>query len=370
MPDIADIMLRLRDAIQAAFDTDENEFGMMLFKIKEEFDYANEAEGKTFPDRIWYTVKWHYRSAELVGLLELAQMVATKWPRRNARRIIVDELKVLAVPPPVPAAAAAAGTAAANPIPLAVVHVLELADKNSFDLHQVANDLRPKVREDGVDTLKVANELHLSESQVRRMAAVLALEHRPDSSYLQWLAERTIVEEPIPAYYATQALTISALRIGKEKQGMVRSSLRRAAKQLDNLVEDEDSMQLKMSKVPVDLTARKRQLLAADRLLDLRSRKNPPSSVLTPAEFDEFSAAVIVHLTKQELETILKNDIGLPLHRLANPADPMDILFCQVMVSASDSNWETDFISSVAKATNGNVNFQMPFLARFRNGTA
>lgn len=365
MPDIADIMIRLRDAIQAAFDTDETEFGIMLFKIKDEFDYANEAEGKTFNDRIWYTVKWHFRSEEAPGVLKLAHMVAVKWPKRNDLKVLITELQLLVAPPVNPPPH---GPAPKQPVPQAMLDILDLAG-NSTDLHQVAKDLRPKVRENGVDTLGVATELHLSDSQVRRMAAVLALEHCPDPSYLQWLAERIIVEEPIPAYYATQALTTYALKSGKNDHELVRRSLRRAAKQLDNLVEDEESAQLKMSKVPVDLTARKRQLLAASRLLDLRSRKNPPSSVLAPAEFDQFSTAVITHLTQPKLEELLKNDIQMPLHRLANPADPMDILFCQIMVSASDSNWETDFISSVAKATKDRPDFQMPFLARFRNGS-
>jgi hypothetical protein len=56
-------------------------------------------------------------------------------------------------------------------------------------------------------------ELIISPSAGERLAAICILQQIPDQTYLNWLAERVVVENPFPGYHATLAL-LRAARAG------------------------------------------------------------------------------------------------------------------------------------------------------------
>lgn len=355
MPTLQEIMVSLRDAILNAFNygSGETDFGVMLFPIQGDFDYANEAKGSTFTERIWDTVRWHLSWSDVDGLLALARMVNTKKPKRDDLVKIITLLEAQKAAPAPPAALSPPAAVLSKEFLVAI----SVTDTSATELNRLADECRPLIRKKGIDSSVVADQFHLSESEPERLAVVLALEHGPKAEYLQWLAERTVVENPIPAFYAAQALTTSALKLDKAQLDRVKRALRRAAQQLDNMVNNPDDAHIHASRIPVDISARKRQILSAIAILELRGRQR--QSVLSPDEFDAFSAAMIANFSAPDLEVLFKQDLETSLRRVANLNEPMELIMCRIMVAANENGWEQDFVRSVARARRGSPAFNI-----------
>jgi hypothetical protein len=238
---------------------------------------------------------------------------------------------------------------------------------NKRDLHELADTVRPTIRQPGVDSAVVADAFHLGSASYQRLAAVLALEHGHRPQYQHWLAERIIVESPIAAMYAAQALTVSALKAPRTEESLnsLKKILKQASHQLDNLLEDEDDPQLQASRRPVDITTRKRQVLAALSILELRTRRNPPPQQLTAEEFDQLARALIDCFTKEELNNVLKEGIGMPLNRLVPITDTFEQIVSHVLLTACESGWVGELAFSVDQAHADRPACKLPFAARF-----
>jgi hypothetical protein len=91
-------------------------------------------------------------------------------------------------------------------------HDMPSSDERTRRMSAIAAELRSLAP----SAYHLVPELILSASAGERLAAICFLEQIPDKTYLNWLAERVVVENPFPGYHATLALLRAARTGGQD----------------------------------------------------------------------------------------------------------------------------------------------------------
>ena len=97
-----------------------------------------------------------------------------------------------------------------------------------------------KMRTLGLAMWPLLDEFAASNSPGERLAAIATLQLRPDTSRLDWLAERLSVEKPFVAYHAAMALLVAVRTLGQEYKPQLVKALGTAANAIEALPQDAD----------------------------------------------------------------------------------------------------------------------------------
>jgi hypothetical protein len=328
-----ELLMKLRDLICLAYT--DAKFAELMFVRMPAFDYAG-LPAMAFEDKVFKTVVWANQYGQMPFVLRLARIVRDARPQHPDLKTLVDRLEQAVNPGP-QAADAPGGISPESQLPPDLIGSLALLEAKLRDL---VFDLRPKLRARSYAVYNLPLQFHLSDSEGRRLAAVLALEAEPDAAYLRWLAERVAVENPFVAFTAAQALTTAALKIPGADLERVRRALVDAADRLDGLVEPEDQLALGF-----DSGARKRQLQTAATLLEMRSKQG--RARIPPGTLDQFVECLMKTFDQGALERLCRNRLHTDLRFVANPDDPFELIVVNLLVTARDRNWERDLICAV-----------------------
>jgi len=113
-------------------------------------------------------------------------------------------------------------------------------------------DMVAKMRALPTAHLPLPDWFHLSPSAGDRLAAVVALQRRPDQRYLRWLSERLTTEAPFMGYHAALALHEAAQSLADDALDDVETAVRDAiewTKQLSETTDRRTMLQRTMSVV-------------------------------------------------------------------------------------------------------------------------
>jgi len=345
MTDTNKLVMRLRDVLTNAYH--QNEFAEFMFlhfgdlNTKPYFDYAGLPGATEYQKRVlevlWWALRW---SGNLTFTIKLARLACVDRPERNDLRQLVIDLDLAHA-----AARALAPVAPANPsnfVPVAAPVPFELT--NSLELfrfkpRELTDDLRSKFRSSSHAQYDLPSQFHLSESEARRLAAVLALETYPDAEYLRWLSERITVEQPLIGYVAAQALVLAALRLTPGELTRVRACTKDAIDRLDGLVESNDRVD-----AGYDIAARKRLLQTAVSLVDMRAKVGKVG--LPPAQLDAFLNSLLSVFDLKTFERLFEVHFRSALRFLVNLSDPFELVVVNVAVLAREKGWERDLVKA------------------------
>ncbi len=352
------LLARLIDLICAAYT--EFEFTEFLAIEVEEFDYTKEAAGKTYLERVFSTLYWVQRREEAAGVLRLARLVAAKRERHDDLKQLVRDLEALVVPggpggaaSPVAKPAADGGGAAEPTLPEEILTPLGLFEEKLTSLRQLARDLRSLP----LEKYDLPARFHLSDSAGKRLAAVLALEKRPQVEYLRWLSERVTVEKPYAGYAAVQALTSTARRLDREHLPRLKAAVRDAAERLDGLTdlgEALDGADTRSDKT-VNVAARKRLILVVEEVQEMREGG---ALGLPPTTFEQFLAALVDSFDRETLDRLCRKHLEMPLKRLTNLEDPFEHIVISVVVTAHQRDgWDRELIQGAFRENSLNPTF-------------
>ncbi|MFJ2682240.1 hypothetical protein ACIOYV_00705 [Pseudomonas sp. NPDC087342] len=104
-------------------------------------------------------------------------------------------------------------------------------------------DIAKKMKSLGLVATKFLPQLTQSHSPGERLAAIMALQMQFDPAYINWLAERLVVEPAFPGYQAAIAFLARLPTVGRVEAEEIKSAVKKAVQQrLDNGVEPETSL--------------------------------------------------------------------------------------------------------------------------------
>lgn len=367
---LVDFEMRLLPLITSAFS--EADLTIDLYADSDFFDFAKRTNGN-FTDRVLQAIQGYSTRAQAPGVLRLAKLCHAARPGRPELGQFVVELEAFIAtmaaqpaPPPAPAP----GPDLTQKVLAEVTLLTQNAVEKGQDMHTLADMVRPAISQPGVDSEVLAEAFHLSTSSHQRLAAVLALEYGLIPRYLQWLAERIIVESPAAAMYAVQALTVFALKTPRTGDNLTSTwkVLKQARHRLDNLDRElqQEDPPLQDPRRSVDITMRKRQVATALSVLERRMRQMGTPKHLKPDEFDQLAMALVTCLTVEEFEQLLKQGFDMSLRRMVTSTDTLEQMVCRVLQTAWESEWEGELAFSVSQTHGGGrPACQLPFAARF-----
>jgi hypothetical protein len=313
---------RLRDLICVAYT--QAEFGdVMLEEVDQNvFDYGGLAPNQAYDEKVMEAIRWANRFGGPKRVLWLATIVSQRRPERHDLAALAADIEAALEP---------------ATFPLELSAPLGAFDEGATTLADLTRDFRPLLRKTSYQKHDLPGRYHLSDSEGRRLAAVLALEANPKPEYLRWLSERITVEPPQVAFVSAQALTAAALRLSRDHLERVRAAAQSAGDRLDGLAELDDQ-----AAVGFDPAARKRQLQSALSLVEIRTRKG--KSLLPPAEFDTFVGGLSSAFDVDGFDQLCRDRLQTSLKRLANLMDPLELIIINVVLTAREKGWERDLI--------------------------
>jgi len=346
---IPKLIVELRNIIVEIYGIREQQFGELLsikFTETYKYDYSIDAEGKTPPDRMLYTVKWFHADAGLDGLLDLAVAVSEAKPRRNDIKSLIEKIHTLigrVVPPPTPGSPL---------LPQDLAATVNMLEQQVTTMAEFAREFRQSLRAKNYRTVDLPGRYHLSELDGERSAAILALEAYPDPAYLRWLAERVTVELPHAGFLASQALIAAALRSSRTDLPRLLKVVKLAKDRLDRL---DKSLDAEQGITVYNISARKDKLTDAENLIEMRT--TPPPDRMKPDDLDAYLKALLEIFDESAFEKLFTDRLRMPLNYLVRVTDPLELIVVSVIIKGRDTELGPNLIRAVHAEKPDNATF-------------
>jgi hypothetical protein len=333
---VAQRIIACRDFVIEVFT--EDDFAELVFVTFEQ-DYHAIKVGAAFKARVFQVIVGLYREGGPVFLDRLAAAALKERKNRKDLQQLIDRMNdgMVGAVPPVHVAVNV------TPVPSPVVTlILLLKEELPAQIEGLVTDLRKEIR--GADEnirRGICGKMHLSEEDAERLAAVVAWERAPETNYLRWVSERVIVEPPITAFVAAQALVVAAVQLEAKDLARVKAVARLAAARLDGMIQDPDDPTI----ARLGLAVRKRELLNAIAVVDTRSQDR--KGLMTSEQVSSF-LTVVAKLDVDTLARMCEARLKTALRFLADPNDPIEIIVVNLLLTARDRGWEPDLIRAAS----------------------
>jgi hypothetical protein len=330
-----DFEKRLHEAICDSFDLDELA-QLVRFHLNQRLELIS--KGGRLDVVVFDLIQWAAPQPRMANLPVLAARFKTD---RNARVAALETLRA-------EFEAAANRPAPAEPVPRrglpdelvqllrtyeAIPRLIEDGPARLALMEQTAN----KLRELPLSQMGLPDELHLSESQGERLAAVLALEQEPDERYLRWLAERVACEPPFVGLAATVALTNAAYVLDRARLERARACALAGLGLLTNTPE----------------TAKRRTQL--QRAVQVADRRTGTISRSQDILFDEVTSALVEAFQPADLQSMLKAQLDIAMDKLVRMASRPEGIVYDLLFTADTAGWDHDLVRVAFAAKPGSV---------------
>ena len=114
--------------------------------------------------------------------------------------------------------------------------VMDRSPKRRARSHEMAEGIKALP----IESLSLANRLHLSRYRGERLSAVVDLEKHPDPKYLHWLSERPLVESRFTGIRSTYALEAAATHLPAQFLDEIEYALTQTAGWLEDRNDERD----------------------------------------------------------------------------------------------------------------------------------
>ncbi len=335
---------QLRELLLDIYRDREADFQDLL-EAKFEYEYAVVVKGDTFKDRVQHTIIAFKGDGGLEHVVALAKTVSDAKPKRKDLQNWITSIRKQLDPPSGENGLPAAAPAGEVPLPTELAVSLQLLEQRTLMIDQFIREVRQALRLRDHAPFGLFDRFHLGDPVGHRAVAIMQLEVRPDVKTVRWLAERVTVEPPPVAFLAAKSLTMAVFRCPAGDLSSVSRSIDGAANRLDLTVNaPEDPAEF-------DIAARKRELIVAKTLIEMRTRTRP--RLMSPIEVDDF-LRILEGLDRTALEALCVR-AQTSLRILARPTDPLEHIVLNIVVKARENNWEADLIHAAAAGVAGNA---------------
>lgn len=231
------------------------------------------------------------------------------------------------------AAQAAAPPAALPPALLALVESYDLipaqiaagAARDAWVVETVGK-IRAALPPSRADLPDLADLFHLSESDGKRVAAILALERWPDARFLRWLAERVACEPPVVGLAAATALGNAAYVL--ERVALTSADACAAAG-------------LRLLPGAAETDPRAARLRGVGPVV---ARRTGPTNQAPAVPFDQLMAVFVGAVEKVVLKSLLMAHFGLKIDLLTDEKYRRERVVYDVLHVADQAGWAVKLV--------------------------
>jgi hypothetical protein len=335
---------RLRELLLDIYMDREADF-QELVETKFEYEYGVVVKGGTFKERVQHTIIAFKGDGGIEHVVALAKAVSADKPKRKDLQNWITSIRKQLDPPSGGNDLPAAAPGGEVPLPTELAVSLQLLEQRTLTMGQFIRDVRQALRLRDYTPFGLFDRFHLDDPIGHRAVAIMQLEVRPDVKTARWLAERVTVEPPPIAFMAAKSLTMAAFRCPACDLAAVSRCIDGATGRLD-LTSDapEDPAEF-------DVAARKRELIVAKTLIEMRTRRRP--GLMSPPEVDDF-LRILEGLDRTGLEALCVR-AHTTLRIVARPTDPLEHIVLNIAVQAREKNWEADLIHAAAAGVAGDA---------------